>query len=124
MSEPNRPSRAGVAVLLLLALFALASAPAAAQTLYGSVVGNVKDAQGGIVPGGTVTLINTGTNLKRETTTDAQGAFNFVNVLAGKYDVIIFPSGVGPASGSFTGVLSGSPWRASGPSSAGRCFAS
>ena len=87
MSEPNRPSRAAVGVLLLLALFALASAPAAAQPLYGSVVGNVKDAQGGIVPGGTVTLVNTGTNLKRETTTDAQGAFNFVNVLAGKYDV-------------------------------------
>ena len=30
-----------------------------------------------------MTLVNTGTNLKRETTTDAQGAYNFINVLAG-----------------------------------------
>ena len=57
------------------------------------MVGHVKDAQGGIVPGGTVTLVNTGTNLKRETTTDAQGAFNFVNVLAGQYDVRVTLTG-------------------------------
>jgi carboxypeptidase family protein/TonB-dependent receptor-like protein len=107
MSEPNRPSRAGVGVLLLLALFAPASAPAAAQPLYGSVVGNVKDAQGGIVPGGTVTLVNTGTNLKRETTTDAQGSFNFVNVLAGKYDVRVALSGFREAVRSGVPVSNG-----------------
>ena len=107
MSEPDRPSRAGVGVLLLLALFALASAPAAAQPLYGSVVGNVKDAQGGIVPGGTVTLVNTGTNLKRETTTDAQGAFNFVNVLAGKYDVRVALTGFREAVRSGVPVSNG-----------------
>jgi hypothetical protein len=76
-------------LMLVLAVFgvALVSAPAAAQTLYGSVVGNVKDDQGAGVPGANVTLINTGTNLRRETVTDAQGSYNFVNVLAGRYDV-------------------------------------
>jgi hypothetical protein len=63
--------------------------PVTAQTLYGSVVGNVKDAQGAAIPGATVTLLNTGTNLKRETVTDGQGAYNFINVLAGSYDVRI-----------------------------------
>src|SRR5687768_1182104 len=87
MSEHKDPARTVVGVMLLFAALVVVSAPAAAQPLYGSVVGNVKDAQGGIVPGGTVTLVNIGTNLKRETTTDSQGAFNFVNVLAGQYDV-------------------------------------
>ena len=71
-------------------LFLSASPPAATgQTLYGSVVGNVTDGQGATVPGASVTLVNTGTGLKRETVTDAQGAYNFINVLAGSYDVTI-----------------------------------
>jgi hypothetical protein len=82
-------SRLNPGLILVPAVFGLmlVSHPATAQTLYGSVVGNVKDDQGGGVPGANVTLVNTGTNLKRETVTDAQGAYNFVNVLAGRYDV-------------------------------------
>ena len=45
------------------------------------------DAKGAVVPGARVTIVNTDTNLTRETTTDGQGAFSFVNVLAGPYDV-------------------------------------
>ena len=74
---------------ILITVLCFTSPPAAAQTLYGSVVGNVKDTQGAVVPGATVTLLNTGTNLKRETVTDAEGTYNFVNVLAGSYDVKI-----------------------------------
>ena len=66
---------------------ALAPAAAAAQVAYGGLVGVVRDAQGGALPGATVTITETGTNLKREAVTDAQGAFNFVNVLAGQYEV-------------------------------------
>ena len=55
--------------------------------LYGGVVGTVVDANGAVVPGARVTIINTETNLTRDTTTDAQSAFSFVNVLAGPYDV-------------------------------------
>ena len=90
MKDPTPLRRAGYAIAIL-ALFLLAALPsaAAAQTLYGSVVGNVTDGQGATVPGASVTLINTGTNLRRETVTDAQGAYNFINVLAGPYDVKI-----------------------------------
>ena len=87
-----KPAASSVAYLfaILATVFSVASPPpAAAQTLYGSVVGNVKDAQGAVLPGATVTLLNTGTNLKRETVTDGQGAYNFINVLAGSYDVKI-----------------------------------
>ena len=63
------------------------SAPLAAQILYGSIVGAVKDAQGAVIPAATVTIVNRDTNLTRETITDAQGTYSFGNVLAGPYDV-------------------------------------
>jgi hypothetical protein len=72
---------------LVLALAILTAVPAAAQTVYGGVVGVVRDPQGEVVPGVTVTIVNRDTNLTREATTDPQGAYNFVNVLPGPYDV-------------------------------------
>jgi hypothetical protein len=71
----------------------LGSAPAQAQILYGSIVGNVRDAQGGVVPGATVTIVNKETNLTRDTTTDAEGAYSLVNVIPGPYDVKISLTG-------------------------------
>ncbi|MGH9161937.1 MAG: carboxypeptidase regulatory-like domain-containing protein, partial [Vicinamibacteraceae bacterium] len=70
-----------------MTVIASAAAPAATQTLYGSLVGVVVDTQDAVVPGARVTIVNTETNLTRETTTDAGGAYNFVNVLAGPYEV-------------------------------------
>src|SRR6185503_14891740 len=95
MRKQKRPAGRSVCLTCLLAVLALAgsSAPAMAQTAYGGLVGVVKDPQGGVLPGGTVTLVNQGTNLKRETVTDAQGAYNFVNVLAGPYEVRVVLNG-------------------------------
>jgi hypothetical protein len=73
--------RIGVAVSVL------AAAPAAAQLLYGGLVGAVVDSQGAVVPGARVTIVNTDTNFTREATTDAQGAYSFTNIQAGPYDV-------------------------------------
>jgi hypothetical protein len=61
--------------------------PLDAQVLYGSIVGVVKDSQGSVVPGATVTIVNRDTNLTRETTSDAQGNYSLGNVLPGPYDV-------------------------------------
>ena len=41
-----------------------------AQVLYGSLVGVVKDATGGAIPGATVVVTNKGTGLTREVQTD------------------------------------------------------
>jgi hypothetical protein len=68
-------------------------APAGAQVLYGSIVGNVKDPQGAVIPGATVTIVNKETNLTRESTTDAEGAYSLTNVLPGRYDVKITLTG-------------------------------
>jgi hypothetical protein len=70
-----------------LALIVPAAAPAAAQTLYGGIVGVVRDSQGAVIPGVAVTIVNRDTNLTREAMTDTQGTYNFVNVLPGPYDV-------------------------------------
>jgi hypothetical protein len=72
-----------------LAVFAAAAMPAEAQLFYGGLVGNVVDAQGAVVPGASVKIVNTDTNLTRETTTDAQGGYSFANIQAGPYDVSV-----------------------------------
>src|SRR4029079_17482378 len=65
----------------------LAAVPVEAQLLYGGLVGGVVDAQGSVVPGASVTIVNTDTNFTRQTTTDAQGQYSFANIQAGPYDV-------------------------------------
>jgi outer membrane receptor protein involved in Fe transport len=76
-----------------LAALAVAATPAEAQLLYGGLVGNVVDAQGAVVPGASVTIVNTDTNLTRETTTDSQGGYSFTNIQAGPYDVKVVLAG-------------------------------
>ncbi|MBA2356729.1 MAG: TonB-dependent receptor [Acidobacteria bacterium] len=71
----------------------LGATPVRAQVLYGSIVGNVRDAQGEVVPGATVTIVNKETNLTRDTSTDAEGSYSLVNVLPGSYDVKITLTG-------------------------------
>ncbi len=85
---PRSSLRLLVSVLTGITI-ALAAAPARAQTLYGSIVGVVNDAQKGVVPGATVTIVNKDTNLRRETTTDEEGNYRLLNVLAGPYDVTV-----------------------------------
>ena len=71
----------------------LSASPVKAQILYGTIVGNVKDSQGAVIPGATVTATNTETNLTRETVTNEEGAYSLTNVLPGPYDVKITMTG-------------------------------
>ena len=66
---------------------------AAAQELYGSVVGVVRDAQSGVLPGAAVVIVNRNTGLKREATTNAEGGFTFANLPGGSYDVHVTLTG-------------------------------
>ena len=65
----------------------LTALPAAAQFDRGQVSGTVKDSQGGVVPGVTVTVTNLDTQLTRTTVTDSSGFFTIPNLPGGKYDV-------------------------------------
>src|SRR4029079_10969729 len=65
----------------------LTALPAAAQFDRGAISGTVKDAQGGVVPGVTVSVTNVDTQLTRTTVTDSSGYFTIPNLPNGKYDV-------------------------------------
>src|SRR3954468_20891849 len=65
----------------------LTALPAAAQFDRGQMSGTVKDAQGGVVPGVTVSVTNLNTQVTRTTVTDSTGYFTIPNLPGGKYDV-------------------------------------
>jgi hypothetical protein len=97
VTESRALPRAIVPTIAASLLLLAAAASAAAQIVYGSVVGVVKDSQGSLIPGASVTLINKDTNLTRDTVTDAQGAYTFLNVLPGPYDVKVVLQGFSEA---------------------------
>jgi Carboxypeptidase regulatory-like domain len=69
------------------------AASASAQFDRGTIVGTIKDQQGGIVPGVTVTLTSTQTQQTRTTVTDGSGFYTFPNLQPGRYEVTAELSG-------------------------------
>ncbi len=65
----------------------LMAASAAAQTVTGEIRGTVRDSSGGVLPGVTVTVINTGTGLTRTDTTSDTGTYVFPSLPIGNYTV-------------------------------------
>src|SRR5690242_10205953 len=61
-----------------------------------AVVGQVTDATKAVLPGATVTIINRNTGLQRSARTDAQGRFNFPQLLPGLYSVRVAATGFAP----------------------------
>lgn len=64
-----------------------------AQVLYGTIVGNVRDATGAAVPGATVTATQKETNQSRETVSNETGGYNLPNLQAGTYAVKVSMTG-------------------------------
>ena len=77
----------GAAVLGLLIVALSIAPPVAAQSLFGSLSGTVTDAQGGVLPGATVTLTDQSTRTSQATVTNEQGVFVFAAVQAATYSV-------------------------------------
>ena len=80
------------AALLMMAIFLLAGA-AKAQTLYGSLTGNITDASGAPVPGAKIDALNVGTGATTEGVSDAAGFFLISNLQPGVYLVTITAGG-------------------------------
>jgi hypothetical protein len=78
---------AGARTLAALALLLAGAMPAEAQFDRGTISGTVKDQQGAVVPGVTVTATSTQTAQARTTVTDGTGFYTFPNLLPGRYDV-------------------------------------
>ncbi len=78
--------------LSLLTLLAVAS-PVSAQPPGAAVRGEVRDASGAIVPGATVTLAQSSTNLVRTTTTAPDGQYVIPSLPPGQYRLEIAQAG-------------------------------
>ena len=62
--------------------------PAAAQSVTGTILGTVTDASGAVVSGVKVTILNEGTALARNVTTDASGEYTAPSLPTGRYTVM------------------------------------
>src|SRR6266511_2466264 len=76
--------------LMPTSLFAMLVATSAlAQTPTGTILGSVKDGQGAVVPGATVTATNLGTQFTRNTVTDGAGEYALRLLPLGNYAVVV-----------------------------------
>src|SRR5215510_15103040 len=88
MSSSARRCSFDAFVALAVVLFICAvPGQSAAQVLYGSIVGDVKDSSGAGMPGATVLVTNNNTGFKREAVTDGVGHFNLFDLPAGSYSL-------------------------------------
>ena len=78
-------TRSIVAALLSLSL--LSALPASAQTGDGSLRGYIKDEQGGVLPGVTVTVRNDETGVAQDIVTDGNGRYRVLYLNPGSYSV-------------------------------------
>lgn len=74
----------------LLILFAVTGAYAQFNS---GIQGSVEDPSGRVVPGASVTLLNLGTQVSQQTTTDAGGNYRFVSLPPGQYRVTVSAKG-------------------------------
>ena len=89
--------RASIAVLLLALAVGVATS-AMAQTTTGVISGIITDAQGGVLPGVTVTARITDTGLLRTDVTQGDGRFRFAALPPGPYEIKAELSGFGPVT--------------------------
>ena len=69
--------------LLVLLFVALLAAPVFPQASNSTVRGSVTDSQAAVIPGAKVVLVNTATNVTRESVTNGSGLYVFPGVTPG-----------------------------------------
>ena len=79
-----------------LLVFTFLSAQLPAQTLYGTLVGNITDPSGLPVVGAMVRAESPGTGLVRETKTNERGAFVFSDLQPGSYNLTVRADSLAP----------------------------
>ena len=81
--------------LFLALVVCLVATPLIAQTVTGTMRGNVSDRTGAVLPGVTVTIRNAETGLERIAVTDKDGSYNAPFLQIGRYNVQAELSGFG-----------------------------
>src|SRR5215218_6350082 len=95
-------SRASRSAFLGLLVFLLAASSGWAQSTA-QINGTVADESGGVLPGATVTAIQTDTGFRREVVTDVDGAYTLTSLPIGPYRLDVSLSGF--RSYSQTGIV-------------------
>jgi hypothetical protein len=75
------------------------------QASNSAVRGVVRDPSGAVVPGATVTLTNTATNVGRTSTTNEVGFYIFPGVVSGPYRLVVEAAGMQKFEGTLTVLL-------------------
>src|SRR5438093_6637085 len=86
----------------ILVLCLLTSVPLDAQVAGATLSGTITDGQGGVVPGVTVSVMNTATGVVASTKTNEVGAYTVPNLNAGDYQVSASASGFSTAVARLT----------------------
>ena len=81
--------RLALAVVILL----LVSVHGRAQTTSGTILGDLTDQSGAVIPDTPITLMNTGNADTRQTTTNQSGFYQFVNIPPGTYRITVSKQG-------------------------------
>jgi hypothetical protein len=89
----NYHAKQGWQWLCLPFLTLVLSSAVLAQTTSTTILGTVTDASGAVLAGAKVTVVNTGTGVKREDTTSSTGDFSFPLLDVGVYDVTVDAQG-------------------------------
>lgn len=85
--------RSPILLLILFVAVSLSAAPLFAQLTSGSIAGRVLDANGAVVPGAAITVINTATGSTLRANTDAQGEFMIPGINPGPYRIKVAKPG-------------------------------
>jgi hypothetical protein len=86
-------SKAVWSLAFALCLCFVAAVASAQNITTGSIAGGVTDAQGGVLPGASVTATHVDTGTAYETVTNADGHFSIINVRVGRYTIVATMSG-------------------------------
>src|ERR1700730_10161288 len=89
----SRNVSGGVIPALVLGVWGLASIPAHAQVVGGSLSGTITDESGAAIPSTTVSITNVATGVTTNVTANAQGIYNAPNLLPGNYQVTVSAPG-------------------------------
>jgi hypothetical protein len=80
-------------MLTLPVMLALAASVSLAQLITGSVVGQVTDPSGAVVPNVQVKITNVSTGISLQRTADSSGTYSVPDLQAGIYDITITKTG-------------------------------
>src|ERR1700688_273145 len=79
--------------ILILLVITVSAQSVTAQSMFGDIVGVIKDQNQGAVPNAQIVLTSVDDGSQHPTTSDADGAFHFVNLKAGNYALLATAAG-------------------------------